>query len=68
MEMFKILKGVDKIGEVECFSRVDSVMTLRTFSLRTKKMRVRTVLRRSLKQSVSLCRVDECGVRSGMGA
>ena len=46
--MFKIMKDVDKIGEVEFFyyyffSRVDSVMS-RGHSLMIK-MRVRTVLR-----------------------
>ena len=35
---------MDKIGEVECFSRVDRVRTM-GHSLRAKKMRVRTVLR-----------------------
>ena len=44
MEMFKIMKGMDKIGAVEFFSRVDSVST-RGHSFGVKKMIMRTVLR-----------------------
>ena len=42
--MFKIMKGVDKIGAVGGFSRVDSVR-IRCHRLMVKKMRVKTVLR-----------------------
>ena len=44
MEMFKIMKGRDKISANELFSRVDSDRT-RGQSLIEKKRRVKTVLR-----------------------
>ena len=44
MEMFKIMKGVDKISADEFVSRVDSDRT-RGHSLRVNKMRVKTVVR-----------------------
>ena len=44
IEMFKIMKGVDKISEDELFNRVDSDRT-RGHSLRVKKRRVKTVAR-----------------------
>ena len=44
MEMFKIMKGKDKIGADELFSRVDSDRT-RGHSLRVKKRRVKMVVR-----------------------
>jgi len=40
--MFKIMKGVDRIGAEEFLQRVDSVRT-RGHSLNVKKMRVGTV-------------------------
>ena len=42
MEMFKIMKGRDKISAGELFNRVDSDRT-RGHSLRVKKRRVKTV-------------------------
>ncbi len=44
IEMFKIMKGVDKISADELFNRVDSDRT-RGHSLRVKKRRVKTVVR-----------------------
>ena len=44
VEMFKIMRGMDKISADELFSRVDSDRT-RSHSLRVKKRRVKTVLR-----------------------
>ena len=44
MQMFKIMKGMDKICEDELFNRVDSDRT-RGHSLRIKKRRVKTVAR-----------------------
>ena len=44
MEMFKIMKGRDKISEDELFNRVDGDRT-RGHSLRVKKRRVKTVVR-----------------------
>ena len=44
IEMFKIMKGVDKIRADEFFSRVDSDRT-RGHSLRLKKRRVKMVVR-----------------------
>ena len=50
--MFKIMKGMDKIGAVQFFSRVDS-LRIRGQSLRVKKMRIRIVLRqRSFSRKV----------------
>ena len=43
MEMFKIMKGNDKISAEELFIRTDSVRTM-GHSLRAKKMRVKTVI------------------------
>ena len=40
IEMFKVMKGRDKISEDELFSRVDSDRT-RDHSLRVKKRRVK---------------------------
>ena len=42
IEMFKIMKGVDKISEDELFNRVDSDRT-RSHNLRVKMRRVKTV-------------------------
>ena len=42
MEMFKIMKGRDKISADELFNKVDSDRT-RGHSLRVKKRRVKTV-------------------------
>ena len=42
--MFKIMKAVDKMGAAQFFSRVDGVR-IRGHSLKSKKMRVRRVLR-----------------------
>ena len=44
MEMFKIMKGRDKISEDELFNRVDSDLT-RGHSLRVNKRRVKMVVR-----------------------
>ena len=44
IEMFKIMKGRDKISEDKLFNRVDSDRT-RGHSLRVKKRRVNTVVR-----------------------
>ena len=44
MEMFKIMKGRDKISAEELFSRVDSDRT-RCHSLRVNKRRVKMVVR-----------------------
>ena len=44
IEMFKIMKGIDKISVDELFNRVDSDRT-RGHSLRLKKRRVMTVAR-----------------------
>ena len=44
MEMFKIMKGRDKISEDELINRVDSDWTM-GHSLRVKKRRVETVVR-----------------------
>ena len=44
IEMFKIMKGIDKISADELFNRVDSDRT-RGHSLRVKKRRVKTVVR-----------------------
>ena len=44
MEMFQIMKGVDKISADELFNRVDSDGT-RGHSLRVKERRVKTVVR-----------------------
>ena len=44
MEIFKIMKGIDKISTEELFNRVDSDRT-RSHSLRVKKRRVKTVVR-----------------------
>ena len=44
IEMFKIMKGEDKISEDELFNRVDSDRT-RGHSLRVKKRRVKMVVR-----------------------
>ena len=44
MEMFKIMKGRDKISADELFNRVDSDST-RGFGLRVKKRRVKMVVR-----------------------
>ena len=44
IEMFKIMKGKDKISTDELFNRVDSDRT-RGHSLRVKKRRVKTVVR-----------------------
>ena len=44
MEMFKIMKGKDKISADELFNRVDSDRT-RSHSLRVKKRRVKTIVR-----------------------
>ena len=44
MEMFKIMKGRDKISEDELFNRADGDRT-RGHSLRVKKRRVKTVVR-----------------------
>ena len=44
MEMFKIMKVMDKISADELFNRVDSDGT-RGHSLRVKKRRVKTVAR-----------------------
>ncbi len=44
IEMFKIIKGRDKIRANELFNRVDSDRT-RGHSLRVKKRRVKTVVR-----------------------
>ena len=45
IEMFKIIKGVDKISADELFNRVDSDRS-RGHSLRVKKRRVNTVVRK----------------------
>ena len=44
IDMFKIMKGIDKISADELFSGVDSDRT-RGHSLRVKKRRVKTVVR-----------------------
>ena len=44
IEMFKIMKGRDKISEDELFNRVDSDRT-RSHSLRVQKRRVKMVVR-----------------------
>ena len=44
IEMFKIMKGRDKISADELFSRVDSDRT-RGHSLRVNRRRVKTVVR-----------------------
>ena len=44
MEMFKIMKGIDKISADELFNRVDSDRT-RGHSLRVNMRRVKTVAR-----------------------
>ena len=44
IEMFKIMKGIDKISADELFNRVDSDRT-RGHSLRVKKRRVKMVVR-----------------------
>ena len=44
MEMFKIIKGPDKIGADELFNRGDSDRT-RSHRLRVKKRRVKMVVR-----------------------
>ena len=44
IEMFKIMKGIDKISADELFNRVDSDIT-RGHSLRVKKRRVKMVVR-----------------------
>ena len=44
MEMFKIMKGIDKISVDELFNGVDSDRT-RGHSFRVKKSRVKTVVR-----------------------
>ena len=44
IEMFKIMKGRDKMSSNELFNRVDSDRT-RDHSLRVKKRRVKTVVR-----------------------
>ena len=44
IEMFKIMKGIDKISVDELFNRVDSDRT-RDHSLRVKKKRIKTVVR-----------------------
>ena len=44
IEMFKIMKGIDKISTDELFNRVDSDRT-RGHSLRVKKRRVKMVVR-----------------------
>ena len=45
MEMFKIMKGIDKISTDELFSKVDSDRTRGNSSLRVKKRRVNTEVR-----------------------
>ena len=57
IEMFKIMKGIDKISGDELFNRVDSDRT-RGHSLRVKKRRVKTVLKAlsHLDVSASVCR------------
>ena len=52
VEMFKIMKGKDKISEDELFNRVHSDRT-RGHSLRVKKRRVKTVARLRLFHSES---------------
>ena len=44
IEMFKVMKGRDKISEDELFNRVNSDRT-RGHSLRVKKRRVKTIVR-----------------------
>ena len=44
MEMFKIMKGIDKISAEQLFSKVDSDRT-RGHSLRVKRRRVKMVVR-----------------------
>ena len=44
IEIFNIIKGIDKISEDELFNRVDSDRT-RGHSLRVKERRVKTVVR-----------------------
>ena len=44
IEMFKIMKGIDKISEDELFNRLDSDRT-RGHSLRVKERRVKMVVR-----------------------
>ena len=44
IEMFKIMKGIDKISEDELFNRVDSDRT-KGHTVRVKKRRVKTVVR-----------------------
>ena len=44
IEMFKIMKGIDKISADELFNRVDGERT-RGHSLRVKKRRVKMVVR-----------------------
>ena len=43
IEMFKIMKGIDKISVDELFNRVDSDR-IRGHSLRVKRRRVKTVV------------------------
>ena len=52
IEMFKIMKGRDKISADELFNRVDSDRT-RSHSLRIKKRRIKTIgMQGSFTQSV----------------
>ena len=57
VEMFKIMKGRDKISADELFNRVDSDRT-RGHSLRVKKRRVKTVVKplSHLDVLASVCR------------